>query len=80
MARVPAVETLLQSPPVRKYILEGREDELEKIIKDSREVGMQSFVDSLVDLVEKEYIHPRVAQGNAPSPEEIKMRLRGISV
>ncbi|MEM8783200.1 MAG: PilT/PilU family type 4a pilus ATPase [Planctomycetota bacterium] len=80
MARVPAVEILLQSPPTRKYIIEGREDELEKVIKDGRDMGMQSFVDSLVDLVEKEYIHPRVAQANAPSPEEIKMRLRGISV
>jgi len=40
---------------------------------------MQTFTDSLIDLVESEFIHPRVAQENAPSPEEIKMRLRGIS-
>ena len=80
LGRVPAVEILLQSPPVRKYILEGREAELEKVIKDSRDQGMQTYVDSLVQLVEDQYIHPRVAQANAPSPEEIKMRLRGISV
>ncbi len=79
MARVPAVEVLLQSPPTRKYIVEGREDELEKVIKDGREGGMRTYVDSLVELVETGYIHPRVAQANAPSPEEIKMRLRGIS-
>ena len=79
MARVPAVEVLLQSPPTRKYILEGREDELDGVIKQSREDGMRSYVDSLVELVETGYIHPRVAQANAPSPEEIKMRLRGIS-
>ncbi|BAM03622.1 type IV pilus twitching motility protein PilT [Phycisphaera mikurensis] len=80
MPRVPAVEILLQSPPVRKAIIEGREAELDKVIKDSRDMGMRTFVDSLVELVETEYIHPRVAQANAPSADEIKMRLRGISV
>lgn len=79
LPRVPAVEVLLQSPPTRKYIIEGREDELEKVIKDNRDAGMRTYVDSLVELVETNYIHPRVAQANAPSPEEIKMRLRGIS-
>lgn len=80
MPRVPAVEILLQCPPVRKAIVEGREAELDKVIKDSRDMGMRTFVDSLVELVETEYIHPRVAQANAPSADEIKMRLRGISV
>ncbi|MEM6458657.1 MAG: PilT/PilU family type 4a pilus ATPase [Planctomycetota bacterium] len=80
LPRVPAVEVLLQSPPTRKYILDGREEELEKVIKDSRDAGMRTYVDSLVELVETNYIHPRVAAANAPSPEEIKMRLRGISV
>lgn len=76
--RVPACEILLQSPPTRNLILEGREGELEKVITSNREAGMQSYVDSLVDLVEKNYVHPRVAQNASPSPEEIKMRLRGI--
>lgn len=79
LPRVPAVEVLLQSPPTRKYILEGREDELTKVIEDSREEGMRSYVDSLVELVEENYIHPKVAQSAAPSAEEIKMRLRGIT-
>jgi len=78
MQRVPAVEVLLQSPPTRKFILEGREDELTEVIKEQRESGMRSFADSLVELVETNYIHPRVAQSAAFSPEEIKMRLRGI--
>ena len=42
-------------------------------------MGMQNFTDSLIELVETEFIHPRVAQENAPSAEEIKMRLRGIT-
>ena len=76
--RVPACEILLQSPPTRNLILESREGELEKVISSNREAGMQSYVDSLVDLVERNFVHPRVAQAASPSPEEIKMRLRGI--
>ncbi len=77
--RVPAVEILLQSPPTRKFILEGREHELGEVIKGQRDTGMQTFTDSLIDLVEKNLIHPRVAQSAATSPEEIKMRLKGIT-
>ena len=77
--RVPAIELLLQSPPTRKFILDGREHELGEVIKGQREDGMQTFTDSLVELVEKQLIHPRVAQAAAISPEEVKMRLRGIS-
>jgi twitching motility protein PilT len=76
--RIPAVEVLLQSPPTRKFILDGREHELEQVIKSHRDQGMQSFNDSLADLVEKSFVHPKVAQANANNPEELKMRLRGI--
>ena len=77
--RVPAVEILLQSPATRKFILEGREHELDEVIKNNRDAGMQSFTDSLISLVNDNYIHPRVAMANANSPEEVKMRLKGIS-
>ena len=76
--RVPAVEILLQSPVTRKYILDEREHELNDVIKDSRQMGMQTFTDALVDLVRKQYIHPRIAHEAALNPEELKMRLKGI--
>lgn len=76
--RVPAVEVLLQCPPARKAILDGREHELDEVIKAQRQSGMQTMTDSLVDLVEKEYIHPRTAEAAAPSVEELRMRMRGI--
>jgi twitching motility protein PilT len=76
--RIPAVEILLQSAPTRKYIIEGREQDLAEVIAQHREAGMQSFTDSLVDLVVSQKVHPRVAQAAAISPEEVKMRLRGI--
>lgn len=78
IARIPALEILLNTPIVQKYVLEGREGELLEIIKRSREEGMIDFTSSLVELVEKEYIHHRVAMEATPKPEELKMRLKGI--
>lgn len=77
--RIPAIEILLNTPIVTKYVLEGREGELLDIIKQSREEGMVDFTSSLVELVEKEYIHHKVALAATPKPEELKMRLKGIA-
>jgi len=76
--RVPAIEVLYNNPVVEKYILDGREVELDEVIREAKGEGMLDFTSSLVDLVEKEYIHPRVAQANAHNSDELKMRLRGI--
>jgi twitching motility protein PilT len=77
--RVPATEILISNPVVRKYILEAREGELLDVIKQSLEEGMIDFTSSLVELVESEWIHHRVALEATPKPEELKMRLKGIS-
>lgn len=77
--RVPAVEVLLASIPTRKYIMDGKEHDLGDVIKEQRQAGMQTFTDSLVQLVESNMVHPKVAQQAAFSPDELKMRLRGIS-
>ena len=77
--RIPALEILLNTPSVQKYILEGREGELLEVIKRGREEGMVDFTSALVDLVESEWIHHRVALESTPKPEELKMRLKGIS-
>ena len=77
--RIPALEILINTPPVQKYILEGREGELLDVIKQSLEEGMIDYTSSLVELVESEMIHHRVAMESTPKPEELKMRLKGIS-
>ena len=77
--RIPALEILINTPPVRKYILEAREGELLDIIKQGHEEGMIDFTSALVELVEAEIIHHRVAMQATPKPEELKMRLKGIS-
>ncbi len=78
IARIPCVEVLLQAPATRKFIMDGKEHELESVIKENRETGMQTFTDSLAWMVEHEFVHPKVAQSAAFNPEELRMRLRGI--
>jgi twitching motility protein PilT len=78
LQRVPACEILLQSPSVRQYILDAREHELDQVIRENREAGMQTFTDSLVYLVQNNYVSPKVAQAAATNPEEVKMRIKGM--
>ncbi len=77
--RIPAIEILINTPIVRKYILEAREGELLEVLKKSLEEGMIDFTSALVELVESEWVHHRVALESTPRPEELKMRLKGIS-
>ncbi|MGA0174386.1 MAG: type IV pilus twitching motility protein PilT, partial [Phycisphaerales bacterium] len=79
IARIPALEILINTPIVQKYILEAREGELLEVIRENQEEGMVDFTSSLVKLVEQEYIHHKVALSATPKPEELKMRLKGIS-
>lgn len=78
IARVPAVEVLLNNPVVRKQIMDGNESELGDVIKANTDGGMIDLTSSLVDLVNRQYIHPKVAQAAARNPDELKMRLKGI--
>jgi twitching motility protein PilT len=75
---VPAVEILICNPVVKKNISEGRETELEAVIRTSQSEGMQSFTESLRTLVEGEWIDLKVALQHAPNVEELKMALKGI--
>jgi twitching motility protein PilT len=78
--RLPAVEIMLANPSVRKMIKEKRENEILSVIRGSYNEGMQDFTEALRVLVENEYISAQTAYEAAPNPEELKMRLKGISV
>ncbi len=78
--RIPAVEIMIASPSVRKLIAEKRENELLGVIRGSKAESMQDFTESLRHLVEAEFISSQTAYDAAPNPEELKMRLKGISV
>ncbi len=77
--RVPALEIMLSNPTVRQLILEERDAELPEVIRAHQRDGMQSFTQSLLHLIEKEYVDPKVAYDAAPNADELKMLMKGIS-
>ncbi len=77
--RVPALEILLMNPSVRQLIEEAREAELLDVVRSNENQGMQTFTKSLLDLIEGEMIDPRIGYEVASNPDELKMRLKGIS-
>lgn len=77
-ARIPALEILLGTPIVTKYILEGREGELLDVIKKSHEEGMVDLNTALLRLVEQEWVSLKTAMEATPKPEELKMKIKGI--
>ncbi len=78
--RIPAIEILINNAVVRTHILEEREGELREYLNsvEARKTGMVDFNMSLVELVEKEYIHMRVAQEASPNVDELNMRLKKL--
>ena len=76
--RIPAVEVLIATPPVRKLISEERESDLPSVIRSSRREGMQDLTENLCELVNNGSIDPKEAYRYAPNIEELKMALKGI--
>jgi Tfp pilus assembly ATPase PilU len=65
---------------VRKHVLDGREGELREYLNsiEARQVGMVDFNESLVQLVEREFIHMRTALDNSPNVDDLQMRLKKL--
>lgn len=80
IARIPGLEILISNGVVRKHVLEGREGELREYLKsvEARQSNMIDFNGSLVELVEREMIHVRVAMEATPNADELSMRLKKI--
>ena len=78
-ARIPALEILLDTPIVTKYILEGREGELLDVIIKSHEEGMVDLNTALLRLVEEEWVSLKTALDATPKPEDLKMKIKGIA-
>jgi twitching motility protein PilT len=76
--RIPGLEILINDAVVQKHIIEGREGELREYLAtiEARQKGMVDFNQSLVDLVEREMIHMRVALDASPNVDDLQMRLR----
>jgi len=77
--RIPALEILLGTPIVTKYVLEGREGELLDVIKKGHEEGMIDLNSALLQLVEAEWVSLKTALDATPKPEDLKMKIKGIA-
>jgi len=80
VGRVPAVEIMLFTPIVRKFVLEGQDAKLPDAIRIGAEDGMQDFTMSLKQLVDEQMIDRPTAFEVAPNREALKMALKGINV
>lgn len=78
--RIPAVEIMICNSTIRKLIEEERDSDIASVIRASHNEGMVDFTESLRKLVEAEFISVKTAYAVAPNPDELKMRLKGISV
>ncbi len=80
ISRVPTNEIMRSNPTVRKLILNEEDNKLGDAIRIGKEEGMQDFTESLRLLVVNERIDRATAFEVAPSVEQLKMALKGISV
>jgi twitching motility protein PilT len=76
--RTAALEILLNSPRVKKLILEGDTTKIPAAIQASRPEGMQTFNQALVELVKANKVEEAEAVRSSPKPDELKMNLKGI--
>lgn len=77
--RVPAVEVLVATPTIRSLIREQKTKELHQAIKTGAQYGMQTFDQSLLELLGKKLITPDVALAEATSPSDLKLAMEGIT-
>jgi len=74
--RVAAVEIMLNSPLISDLILKGEVQEIKEIMSRSRELGMQTFDQSLYDLYESGQISYEDALRNADSVNDLRLKIK----
>ncbi len=74
--RVAAVEILLNTPLVSDLIFKGEVGEIKELMKRSREVGMQTFDQSLFDLYEGQFVTYEDALRNADSINDLRLQIK----
>lgn len=76
VGRVAAMEVMLNSPLISDLIFKGEVHEIKNIIAKSRELGMQTFDQSLFDLHEAGDISYENALRNADSENEVRLKIK----
>jgi len=74
--RVAAVEVLLNTPLIADLIFKGEVAEIKEIMKRSRELGMQTFDQSLFDLYENQLVTFEDALRNADSVNDLRLQIK----
>ncbi|GAB4170023.1 MAG: PilT/PilU family type 4a pilus ATPase [Rhodocyclaceae bacterium] len=74
--RVAAVEIMLNSPLIADLIFKGEVQEIKELMKKSRELGMQTFDQSLFDLYEADKISYEDALRNADSVNDLRLQIK----
>jgi twitching motility protein PilU len=74
--RIPAVEILLNSPLISDLIMKGNLDELKEIMSRSRDMGMQTFDQSLFDLHSVGIVSAEDALRNADSFNDLRLKIK----
>jgi len=74
--RVPAVEVMLNSPLISDLVFKGDISGIKEIMKRSRELGMQTFDQSLFDLYEGGLITYEDALRNADSVNDLRLDIK----
>src|SRR5579871_2536866 len=77
---VPAAEIMIVTPTIKSLIAEGKVSSVRQYIAEGQsQYGMQTFDQSLIQLVKKGLITKESAMEQATSPSEIDLGLKGIS-
>jgi twitching motility protein PilU len=74
--RAAAVEILLNTPLISELIFKGEVAEIKEIMKKSRELGMQTFDQSLFDLYESNTVTYEDALRNADSVNDLRLQIK----
>jgi twitching motility protein PilT len=80
LSRVPCTEVLINNPSVRKLIEEGRDKQIQDVVRSSTKEGMHDFNQSIHRLITEKYIALKVGLAHSSNPDQLKMLLKGINL
>jgi twitching motility protein PilT len=79
MGLIPAIEILINTAHITELIEQGATRDIEKAIAEGRHYKMQTFNQSLLDMVKGGLVTEEEALGNSSAPEELRLGFRGIT-
>jgi twitching motility protein PilU len=74
--RIAAVEVMLNSPTVADLIAQGKFGAIKEVMEDSRDEGMQSFDQALLDLYKQGSISAEEAMAHADSVNDVRLAIK----